>query len=226
MRVNADFSKRAVMHADEIDWAETRMTGVKRRMLDRIGAEAGHATTIVSYDPGSNFASHVHAGGEEYIVLDGVFQDEHGDFPTGCYVRNPPNSSHAPSSQDGTVIFVKLWQFDDDDRNHVRIHFNDMTATAHPDREGVKEIQLYRDNREHVRIEDWAAGAEIALDLPNGAEFLVLDGSFTEAGDTLRKHSWLRVPADGTVRAKAGNEGARVWVKTGHLRFVAQLVAE
>ena len=40
--------------------------------------------------------THVHGGGEEFLVLEGVFQDEHGDFPAGSYVRNPPQSHHTP----------------------------------------------------------------------------------------------------------------------------------
>lgn len=219
MNVNADFSKRVVLHGGEIDWMDTRMKGVKRRMLDRIGAESGHATTIVSYDPNSKFASHVHSGGEEFIVLDGVFQDEHGDFPVGSYIRNPPQSSHTPGSDDGCVIFVKLWQFDPEDRNHVRIRF-DMTDPV-PDRSrpGVAVTPLYRDDRENVRIEQWDAGVEITIDDEGGAEIFVLDGGFDEGGDQLKKHSWLRTPIGNAITAKAGPAGAKVWIKTGHLRF-------
>ena len=222
MKINADFSQRVVLHADEIEWAETRMLGVKRRMLDRVGAEAGHATTIVSYDPNSKFASHVHTGGEEFIVLDGVFQDEHGDFPTGSYIRNPPGSSHTPGSEPGTIIFVKLWQFDPEDRNHVRMRFDKMQAIQDPTREGVAETPLYRDHRETVRIEDWAPNAEVSVDATGGAELLVLDGGFEEGGDTLRKHSWLRSPVARDITAKAGPEGAKVWIKSGHMRFADQ----
>jgi len=221
MNVNADFSKRVVLHGDEIDWMETRMQGVKRRMLDRIGAESGHATTIVSYDPNSKFAAHVHDGGEEFIVLDGVFQDEHGDFPVGSYIRNPPQSSHTPGSDEGCVIFVKLWQFDPEDRNHVRIRFDKMDRIGDRERPGVAVTPLYRDQREHVRIEQWDAGADIKIDDRGGAELFVLEGSFEESGDRLQKHSWLRSPIGGEVRAKVGPDGAKVWIKTGHLRFAA-----
>ena len=81
-------------------------------MLDRIGAEVARATSIVRYAPASRFPAHVHGGGEEFLVLDGVFQDEHGDFPAGAYIRNPPQSRHTPRSAPGCIIFVKLWQFD------------------------------------------------------------------------------------------------------------------
>jgi len=88
------------------------MYGVYRRPLDRVGDEVARATTIVKYQANSHFSSHVHTGGEEFIVLEGVFQDEHGDYAAGSYIRNPPQSSHTPGSDDGCVIFVKLWQFD------------------------------------------------------------------------------------------------------------------
>ena len=81
MKINADFDRRVLLHADEIPWRDSPMPGVSRRPLDRIGDEVARATSIVRYDPGSHFSPHVHDGGEEFIVLEGVFQDEHGDFP-------------------------------------------------------------------------------------------------------------------------------------------------
>src|SRR5438552_8882181 len=107
MDLNADFSKRAVVHAAEIPWKASPIAGVDRRMLDRIGDEVARATSIVRYAPNSKFSPHVHTGGEEFVVLEGVFQDEHGDFPAGSYIRNPPESSQAPGSIPGCTIFVK-----------------------------------------------------------------------------------------------------------------------
>jgi anti-sigma factor ChrR (cupin superfamily) len=96
MKLNADFTKRAVVHAATLDWQASPMAGVERRMLDRIGDEVARATSIVRYAPHSQFSPHEHDGGEEFLVLEGVFQDEYGDFPAGCYVRNPPQSRHTP----------------------------------------------------------------------------------------------------------------------------------
>ena len=73
MKINADFNQRIVIHADEIPWRASPMPGVTRRPLDRIGDEVARATTIVRYDPGSHFSAHTHDGGEEFIVLEGVF---------------------------------------------------------------------------------------------------------------------------------------------------------
>lgn len=220
MNINADFAARAAVHAAGLDWVPSPMKGVDRRMLDRVGDEVARATSLVRYAPGSHFSAHVHTGGEEFLVLEGVFQDEHGDFPAGSYIRNPPQSSHTPGSEPGCTILVKLWQFDLDDRTHVRIDTNKMEMLPAPDRPGVRIMPLFRDAREAVRLERWDAGTEIALQPEGGIELYVLDGSFEESGETFDRQSWLRLPVGAPLQAKAGPDGCRCWVKEGHLRFV------
>lgn len=220
MDINADFSARAAVHSETLDWLASPMKGVSRRMLDRIGDEVARATTIVRYDPGSHFSAHTHTGGEEFIVLDGVFQDEHGDFPAGSYIRNPPTSFHTPGSEVGCVIFVKLWQFDMDDRTHVNINTRETNFVAEHGRKGVETMPLYSDAREDVRLERWAAGVTVSIDTAGGAELLVLEGGFAESGEAFGKNSWLRVPQGYKLTMIAGESGARVWVKTGHLNHV------
>jgi anti-sigma factor ChrR (cupin superfamily) len=189
------------------------MPGVDRRMLDRIGGEVARATSIVRYARGSRFSPHTHDGGEEFLVLEGVFQDERGDYPAGTYVRNPPSSRHTPGSESGCIIFVKLWQFDPADRTHVRIET------------GFEAMQLYADTREQVRLERWVPNASIAIDSPGGIELLVLEGTFEERGERFAVQSWLRLPAGAALVAKAGETGARVWVKSGHLRDSCKAVS-
>lgn len=220
MNVNADFSKRATAHSSSNPWVPSPMPGVERRMLDRIGDEVARATTIVRYAPGSAFSAHTHAGGEEYLVLEDVFQDEHGDFPTGTYVRNPPTSQHTPSAADGATIFVKLWQFDPDDRTEVRINTNDIVPVPVDRRPGVSEIPLFQDSRERVRIEVWDADQDIQITKHQGLEILVIEGGFCEAGEDFSKHSWLRLPFGQPFVGKAGPEGARLWIKSNHLTEV------
>lgn len=77
-------------------------------MLERQGGEVAKATSIVRYQPGSKFQSHHHEFGEEILVLDGTFSDETGNYPAGTYIMNPPGSSHAPFSESGCTLFVKL----------------------------------------------------------------------------------------------------------------------
>jgi hypothetical protein len=117
----------------------------------------------------------------------------------------------------GCTIFVKLWQFDPDDRTHVRVDTTGMTYGCAPGRAGVGLIPLFHDARESVRQESWAPDAEIVLPAPGGLELLVLQGGFTEAGEGFEPQSWLRLPVAATFRARTGASGCRVWVKTGHL---------
>ena len=217
MDVNGDFSKRVMLHTDTIDWEDSPMKGVDRRRLDRIDNDADRVTTIVRYGPESNFTPHIHVGGEEFIVLDGIFEDEYGHWPAGSYIRNPPTSKHQPGSKDGCVIFVKLSQFQTKDRTFIHANINKLGSVRDAKREGVKVSPLFKDSHEDVRVEYWEPNRKIEVDASGGAEFLVLDGSFIESGEKLRKESWLRVPINTEVIAKTGNKGAVVWIKSGHL---------
>ncbi len=216
MELNSDFSSRVVVHSDQLDWQASPMKGVDRRMLDRIGGEVARATTIVRYAPGSKFSAHTHTGGEEFIVLEGVFQDEHGDFPAGTYVRNPPTTEHTPGSEPGCTIFVKLWQFDMEDRNQFRKNMADELASPV---NGVATATLHKDDREVVTYSHLDPGAELTSDAPGGIEILMIDGSMTSGGDDLGKNDWLRLPEGAELSATAGPDGAKVWMKTGHLPF-------
>lgn len=221
MEINADFSVRTAVHSETQGWLASPMKGVSRRMLDRIGDEVARATSIVRYDRSSHFSAHTHTGGEEFIVLEGVFQDEHGDYPVGSYIRNPPTSFHTPGSEQGCVIFVKLWQFDLDDRTHVNIDMKDGEFVADAAQYGVEIMPLFKDGRENVRLERWAAGVSACINTKGGAELLLLEGDFTESGEIFTKNSWLRVPEGYDLNMTAGESGARVWVKTGHLDYIA-----
>lgn len=216
MELNSDFSSRVVIHSDQLDWQASPMAGVERRMLDRIGGEVARATTIVRFAPGSNFSAHTHNGGEEFIVLDGVFQDEYGDFPAGTYVRNPPTSRHKPGSAPGCTIFVKLWQFDMKDRTQFRKNMADELAAPI---NGVATATLHEDDREVVTYSHLEAQARLTSKAPGGIELLVIDGSLNCDGDVLDKNAWLRLPEGHSLSVTAGSDGAKLWMKTGHLPF-------
>lgn len=216
MRINDDFTLPVFVHAARQDWVPSPAPGVHRRMLFRIGEEKARATSIVRYAPASAFPRHTHTGGEEFVVLDGVFQDEHGDYPAGAYIRNPPGTSHVPASKDGCTIFVRLWQFRADDRAQtVR-----QPGEGHqvPPRAGVKAATiLFDDGHEEVRFEDWQAGGSVTVENTKGLEFLLLSGGLTVDGETLEPQAWGRLPAGMALHAQASHEGARVWIKRGPL---------
>ncbi|WP_439124212.1 cupin domain-containing protein [Marivita sp.] len=216
MELNADFTKRVVVHAADQPWVASPMPGVDRRMLDRIGDEVARATSIVRYAPGSAFSEHTHTGGEEFLVLDGVFQDEHGDYPAGTYVRNPPTTSHTPGAAAGCTIFVKLWQFDLEDRTQFRVTMADQLEAS---RDGNARAELHRDAREVVSYVSLEPDAVLTDTAEGGIELLVLDGGLREGVDDLVPWSWLRLPEDAALHATAGPNGAKLRMKTGHLPF-------
>lgn len=219
MELRADFSLREFVASLSEPWTASPMPGVERRMLDRVGGEVARATSIVRYAPGSRFSSHVHDGGEEFLVMDGVFSDASGDFGSGCYVRNPPGSSHAPWSLDGAVIFVKLRQFHPDDTTRVVID----SATAHwspGEAEGSRVLALHRFGSERVRLLRCSAGTRFDPEThAGGAEMLVLDGAISDERGRYRRGDWLRCPP-GTTQTLASDEGCLVYLKTGHLPVV------
>jgi len=218
MRINANFSEPVAVRVNALEWVASPMPGVDRRMLDRVGAEVARATSIVRYAPGSHFAEHTHGGGEEYIVLDGVFQDEHGDYPAGSYVRNPPGTRHIPASEQGCTIFVKLWQFDP--RDDVQMT-RDLWQTGRDLGQtecGLAEAILFQNNHEKVSLEKWSAGEQRQWTAHGGHEILVLEGSVEWQGASYSKNDWLRLPDGFAIDLIAGDDGALLWTKSHHLR--------
>ncbi|MGA8262425.1 MAG: cupin domain-containing protein [Arenicellales bacterium] len=216
MKINADLSKRAVVHSETLDWVPSPLPGVHRRMLDRDGDEVARATSIVRYAPGSSFSPHRHDAGEEFLVLEGVFSDESGDFPEGMYVRNPPGSKHKPSSEPGCTILVKLRQIPDDDQAFVRLDTRDRRGWQVVD-QSESVLELHRTAHEHVRIIHWQAGANLPeRQFPKGAEYFVLEGGFEDHDGVYERGSWLRLPA-GSRHQPRSRTGCTAYLKTGHL---------
>jgi hypothetical protein len=216
MRINDELTVPVIVHAAELPWTSSPAAGVDRRMLFRIGDEVARATSIVRYAPDSAFPRHTHGGGEEILVLDGVFQDEHGDYPAGSYFRNPPGTSHVPASKDGCTIFVRLWQFRDADRAQiVRQPAEGRILQPRPGAAGA--IELFDDGYENVRLESWMPGQTIAIENDRGLEALVIAGSLSARDQTLKAQSWIRLPAGEALRTVTGPEGATIWLKDAPL---------
>lgn len=53
MLINADFSRPAIVAADQYHWVASPQSGVERVMLDCVGSNRAPATSIVRYAPGS-----------------------------------------------------------------------------------------------------------------------------------------------------------------------------
>ena len=216
MRINADFDQPVVMRPEEMKWVLSPLPGVERKMLDRVGEEVARATSLVRYAPGSFFDPHVHGGGEEFLVIEGVFSDEHGDFPAGTYVRNPIGTRHKPHSRDGCIILVKLHQFDPADIAHFSVHMDDLDLED-GGAPGVEFAWLHDFEGESVKIVRLAAGSSYPLHSHDGgSETFILQGSLTDEHGHYPAGSWERTPP-GWCHQPYSEKGCLAWVKTGHL---------
>ncbi len=216
MHLNADFSQRVVIRPEDYDWVKSPAPGVERMMLDRIGDEVARATTIVRFAPDSWFDVHTHDGGEEFLVLEGVFSDESGDYPTGSYVRNPIGTSHKPHTRQGCTILVKLHQFDPDDT--AQVHIDTRRAELRPGLvEGLSVLPLHTARSENVALVRWAPGTRFTPHRHwGGEEIFVLEGTFQDEYGAYPAGTWIRSPHL-SDHAPFSDEGCLIYVKTGHL---------
>ena len=217
-RINADFSNKVVIRPSEYQWVNSPMPGVQRMMLDRIGDEVARATSLVRYAPNSEFSQHTHDGGEEFLVLEGVFSDEHHDYPAGSYVRNPIGSSHQSKIGDeGATIFVKLHQFDEADTSQKIIdtkHKQWLPGLV----EGLEVMPLHDFEAEHVALVKWAPNTQFnAHKHWGGEEIFVLEGTFHDEHGAYPAGTWLRSPHLSQHTPFTLEDGALIFVKTGHL---------
>ncbi|MBV6632305.1 MAG: cupin domain-containing protein [Alphaproteobacteria bacterium] len=218
LKINEDFNQRVVIRPDDYEWVPSPMPGVERMMLDRIGDEVARATSLVRYAPNSEFSSHSHGGGEEYLVLDGVFSDEHGDYPVGTYVRNPIGTEHTPRiGPEGATILVKLHQFDEADADQKAIGTRD--AEWFPGMvPGLSVMPLHEHGTERVALVRWAPNTQFNPHQHwGGEEIFVIEGTFYDEHGAYPKGSWLRSPHLSKHTPFTKEDGALIYVKTGHL---------
>ncbi|OLQ95530.1 cupin [Vibrio ponticus] len=216
--INADFDQRVVVRPHEYQWVASPMAGVERMMLDRVGDEIARATSLVRYAPNSTFSAHIHGGGEEFYVLEGVFSDEHGDYPAGSYVRNPIGTAHTPRiGVDGATIFVKLHQFSQQDAQPVNVN-------THQQRwrqglvDGLEVMPLHEFESEHVALVKWAPNTQFnAHQHWGGEEIFVLEGIFCDEFGEYPAGTWIRSPHLSQHKPFTKEHGALIYVKTGHL---------
>lgn len=217
MKINSDLNLRAFADTGKMEWVASPTHGVMRKMLDRDGGEVARATSLVQFEAGSSFPIHVHGGGEEFFVMDGVFSDEAGDYPAGAYVRHPPGSSHKPFSQSGCILFVKLRQMHASDSDIVIINTKEKQFNTIG--EGLEELPLYENPETGERVillRLSPAKAELSQSYAAGAEFFVLEGAFEDENGAYSKGFWLRLPP-GSEHKMRSERGSLVFLKTGHL---------
>jgi anti-sigma factor ChrR (cupin superfamily) len=214
--MHASPSAPHILHADELPWVQSPTPGVWRKRLEHSGpSESGRVTSIVRYDAGSVFPVHPHPDGEEILVLEGVFSDEHGHYPAGTFLLHAEGFSHAPFSSAGCLLFVKLRQAPGA-RTPLRIDTH--AGWAATEIAGVERLELYAapalpDARvdgspgARTHLTRVAAGVRVGpIAFPEGEEILVLEGEFNDEYASYRRHSWVRFPPGGshTLRTDRG----------------------
>ncbi|MDX1570809.1 MAG: cupin domain-containing protein [Xanthomonadales bacterium] len=213
MLLRADFDKVEHVETGRMEWVPSPAPGVERKMLDRIGEEAARATSLVRYAPHSSFPRHGHPAGEEFLVLEGTFYDDYGEFPAGTYVRNPPGTEHEPYTREGCVIFVKLRQFLPRDLEQKVVDTRDSTAWTEF-ATGIEVLPLHSFGPEQVRLIRLSPGMDYQIpDGDQGTELYILGGEVKVAGQALATGDWWRSP--GNRAPIVCSKSACVMAKTG-----------
>ncbi len=213
--ISGNLSVRVAVDTNQLEWASSPSGAVWRKRVHLVGQpESGQVTSVVRYESGASFPAHDHPDGEEILVLDGVFSDEHGDWPAGTYLLNPEGFRHAPFSRPGCLLFVKLRQYPGRDREHHAVETNELewirTSIA-----GVARKALYSQTgfADVMRLERWDAGTDLGrIDYEHGTELFVLDGAFADDEGAYPAGSWLRLPPGGFHYPRTGS-GCTVYVK-------------
>jgi len=210
-----NFEEQVFIDTNEVSWVASPAAGVWRKPLAREDAERGHATSIVKYEAGAKFSSHGHPLGEEILVLQGIFSDESGDYPAGTYFRNPEGFSHAPFSENGCVLFVKLHQFQENDTSRVCIDINNTDWL--PGIGGLQVMPLHEYKGESVALVKWPAGEKFQPHTHfGGEEIYVIKGEFIDEHGRYPAGSWIRSPHLSSHHPYVEQETI-ILVKVGHL---------
>ncbi|GAB3285351.1 cupin domain-containing protein [Parahaliea aestuarii] len=222
--INGDLSQRVVVATQAMPWSASPGADVWRKRVHRVGAaESGQVTSVVRYEPGARFPGHDHPQGEEILVLEGVFSDEQGDWPAGSYLLNPEGFRHAPWSEQGCTLFVKLRQFPGADRQKVAMQTQDQPWQSSV-RRSVQWKKLYAQEpyTDFMRLEAWDSPAELGqINFPRGAELFVLKGRFADAHGEYGTHTWLRIPAGGALTPNS-DDYCELYIKEGGFTYLRE----
>ena len=214
--LNADLTRTVRVDTAELDWLPSPAPGVRRRRVYAEGedSESVRVTSLVRYDAGASFPYHEHPGGEEIFVLDGVLADERGTYPAGTWILNPELPGHAPYSDEGCLLLVRLRQYP----GAEQIVTDTRTGTwATGKEDGIARMVLIDDPAlpERIQLERWQPGARTeAHTHAETVELYILDGTFEDEGGAYPAGTWLRAPV-GSGHAPFSTEGCTLFTHVG-----------
>ena len=87
---------------------------IRLHLLNRFGDSlAGLVLNLVALlklEPGFEMDAHSHSHAENHYVLEGMYETEGRECPSGCYLMVPKHKEHGPfRSQDGALLLV-VWE--------------------------------------------------------------------------------------------------------------------
>ena len=217
--VHADLGLRAVVDTLAMTWDPSPSGTVWRKPLYRAGGESGPVTSLVRYAQGGAFPEHAHPQGEEILVLDGVFADEHGVYPAGSFLMNPDGSRHSPRSEDGCTLFVRLRQYPGDDRPRLVQDTRARDDWRPGLVEGLRVRSLYSQagHPETVALVRWEPGTYFQRHTHwGGEEILVLEGEFADEHGRYPEGTWIRSPHM-SQHTPFSETGCLIYVRVGGL---------
>lgn len=214
--LNMNFAQQVVIETNHQTWIKSPKAGVWRKPLAREEAEQGHATSIVKFDAGARFHEHDHPLGEEILVLSGTFSDHTGDYHAGSYFRNPEGFRHAPFSEQGCVILVKLHQFQAGDNEHIIIDTKSQPWLQ--GNGGLQVMPLHSYMGESTALVKWPAGERFQAHRHfGGEEIFVISGEFIDEHGRYPEGTWIRSPHLSEHFPYVEQETI-ILVKVGHLQ--------
>ncbi len=216
--VNSDLSQQVVVDTLSMPWQSSPSDTVWRKPLYREGGEFGPVTSVVRYAAGGKFRTHSHPEGEEILVLEGEFCDEHGRYPKGSYLLNPDGSQHAPYSDSGCILLVRLRQYAGDDRPQINIDTS-KAQWLQGMVEGLTVLPLYSQPNytENMALVRWQPDTYFTRHThPGGEEIFVIAGTFEDEHGSYPKGSWIRSPHMST-HTPFSRQGCLIYVRVGGL---------
>lgn len=216
--LNQNFHEKVVMQSSQFEPVSSPCDGVIRTLLERSeDSEYAISTTLVEFQPDSRFDEHIHDHGEELFVIEGTFSDEFGDYPEGTYIRNPNGTKHSPFSENGCKLFVKLRQFNNKDDKKIIINTNEQPWLPGLVK-GLEVMPLHNFEHENTALVKWDKNTQFNFHQHfGGEEILVLNGTFYDEFGSYPKLTWIRNPHMSKHTPYTLDDGALIFVKTGHL---------
>ncbi len=198
----------------ELSWEHSPRRGVwRKRLFHRGGVENGIVTSLVRFDPSASFQEHDHPKGGEILVLPSVFSDHTGDHQPGTHLLNPEGFSHAPFSQSGCLLFVRLLQHEG--RSQVTSVLKD-----HGTEPGFVRTMLGYDQSCHRELLTGTLRGDCPVSLGHGVaddaavyshriDCFVVDGSFSLDDHVMGTQDWLSFhqTSDGSIDLSLSGSG-------------------